>query len=177
MQGRSAGSPSKGSTSHLRTVSAALQRLNGVPQDLPEDFPVGPFASIQMHMDQVKAWSMNPSTGGGIFKIREKEYKEAGKKRGAIARLVCNHEGKHRRQSSASAGVMQAPDDDDDDDDDEEDEVLDVEENITTSVPVFGSSKRKKRLANGPRKRGSWRCGCKWSVQLEVCRGLDGLEQ
>ena len=185
VQGRSPGSPSKGSTSHLRTVSAALQRLNGLPPDLPVDFPSGPFASIQMHMDQIKAWCTNPLTGGGIFQIREKEFKDAGKKRGAIARLVCNHEGKPRRQSSASAGVMHASADGDDGDDDvpplddddvEVDDLLDVEEGHVVGT-TMGTRKRKKKPETESRKRGSWRCGCKWSVNLEVCRGLDGLEQ
>lgn len=184
VQGRSPGSPSKGSTSHLRTVSAALQRLNGLPPDLPVDFPSGPFASIQMHMDQIKAWCTNPLTSGGIFQIREKEFKDAGKKRGAIARLVCNHEGKPRRQSSASAGVMHASADGDDGDDDvdngeqdeEVDDLLDVEEGHVVGT-TMGTRKRKKKPETESRKRGSWRCGCKWSVNLEVCRGLDGLEQ
>ena len=85
----------------------------------------------------------------GVF--QEKETKDAGKKRGAIARLVCNHEGKPRRQSSASAGVMHASADGDDGDDDvdnaeqdeEVDDLLDVEEGHVVGT-TMGTRKRKK---------------------------------
>ena len=148
--GRARGSPRRTSVTGMRTAQQALSRVGGAPA-LPPDFPGGPYASLDMHMDRIKAWSKNPATGGGVFKIREKEVREAQKRVGATARLVCNREGVAKRGSLATAGSVGAAD-------------------IPGGTACGGGAIRDRR-------RGSWRCSCKWAVSLEVVAGPDGAQQ
>lgn len=98
------GSPKKKQVAHLRSAQAALRRKSNGKRDaqlgegevfnMPPDFPQGPYTTLAMHMDKVLQYAKDPSLGGGIFDIREKETKFEGTKRvGPWARLVCNREG------------------------------------------------------------------------------------
>lgn len=136
VEGRSSGSPRRTSTSKLRTMSQIYQHTGGAPPNLPEGFPVGPYCTISMHMDRIKTYAKDPSQGGGIFFIREKETKRPGQRRGPIARVVCNREG----HKPSQAGVV-------------------------------------KGVTKQTRRRGSIRCGCKWSVTLELIDGPEGVAQ
>ena len=147
-EGRAQGSPTRTSTSHLRTVEQAYNRVGG-PPPLPSDFPVGPFASLSMHIDRLHVYASNPSLGGGIFQLRERNSKGASIRRGQTARVVCNREGHHRSHAGVSAA--------------------DPADAMSTS----GDG----RARDGRRNRGSFRCGCLWSVSLEVVAGADGHEQ
>ena len=138
----------------MRTVQQALHRVGGAPE-VPDDFPAGPFASLDMHIDRIKAWSMNSGTGGGVFKIREKEVREAQKRVGATARLVCNREGHAPAGTLSSAGSAAAPD---------------IPAGLRGRFSTTSSG-------GGQRNRGSWRCNCKWAVGLEVVAGVDGAQQ
>jgi hypothetical protein len=69
-------------------------KKGGMPS-LPEDFPEGPFATLDMHVDHIKRWALNPNTGDGIFYVRIKEsvFTSSGDGVNKI-RLVCNRAGR-----------------------------------------------------------------------------------
>ena len=104
LHGISPGSPRRTSTATLRSLEQAFKLAGGQPQ-LPDDFPCGPYFSLQMHVDQIKLWASNPDSGDGIFQVREKEFKPEAKKRGAVARLVCNREGHCVSRSGAATST------------------------------------------------------------------------
>ena len=56
-----------------------------------------------MHIDRLNVYASNPSLGGGIFHLRERNAKAASIRRGQTARVVCNREGHHRSHAGVSA--------------------------------------------------------------------------
>ena len=151
--GRSPGSPQRTAVSHLRNIEQALRATRSdAPPELPEDFPDGPYASLQMHFDQIKRWAEDPSRGEGAFKVRQKENKESSKKRGAYMRLVCHRSGQPPAGTSIAAASGAAP----------------------SSLRALGQQSKGNKEG---RRRGSIRCNCPWSLSLEVVAGPAGGQQ
>ena len=151
--GRSPGSPQRTAVSHLRNIEQALRATRSdAPPELPEDFPDGPYASLQMHLDQIKRWAEDASRGEGAFKVRQKENKESSKKRGAYVRLVCHRSGQPPAGTSIAAASGAAP----------------------SSLRALGQQSKGNKEG---RRRGSIRCNCPWSLSLEVVAGPAGGQQ
>ena len=98
--GRTGNSPQKtapvGSMRTLPQALASAERNHGSLSmvHFPPGFPVGPYGSLEMHMDKIRAWSINPNVSTGIFTVRVKEKCQDQKVRvGPSARLVCNRQG------------------------------------------------------------------------------------
>jgi len=135
-------SPRRTQTSHLRSLEDALRRHQNhgsAHVEIPTDFPQGPYATIGAHLDRIQAYAENPSVGGGIFQFRQKESRAEGTKFvGPTLRLVCSREGQPPRNRSSGAGS-------------------------NSEVAAAAAA------CSGPnRRRSSLRCGCLWSVRLEV---------
>jgi len=137
--GGNASSPRRTQTSHLRSFEEAQRRhQNHASYDQDIGFPQGPFATIGAHVDRISAYASNPSLGGGIFQIRHKEGQPQGTKHVGPTLRLVCSREGKSRSSSGAGGS-----------------------NSQVEAAASASSAPSRRRA-------SLRCGCLWSVRLEV---------